>query len=128
MKNNVYIFTKTPDTFWSYPSDYTKTFLADSCNYALNRNQLLIRREGNLVYYIYLERILNKQDVLGLCFVLNSSIINRPEILFPEFRYVVMRMLYDNLLLATNDINRISIKPEYLTNTTVESTGKCKIN
>ena len=91
MKPSVYFFGTLPKGFASYPQDHTKVILKDFIAKSRNDCQIVIHRDGNLIYYGYVRR-LSGGDCLGICVCLDC-IYNNIESLFRIFDDIYVWMV-----------------------------------
>lgn len=70
-----YIFAKKSETYQQYISDYSEIFLKSVCKNCNTENQIVIHRDGNLIYYAYVHKN-HKLEVYGLCIVCGELCLN----------------------------------------------------
>ena len=59
-----YLFSKDFDTYQQYPNDFAKQFLNQITSNLLSTNQIVIHRDGNLIYYAYVQ-VISSNKILG---------------------------------------------------------------
>lgn len=75
MKPIVYFFGTLSNVFASYPQDHTKPFFSNFVKKARLISQIVIHREGNLLYYGYVHQI-SDRDCIGICLCLDCIYTN----------------------------------------------------
>ena len=83
MRPVIYFFGTFANGFASYPQDHTKSFFQDFIKKARLASQIVLHREGNLLYYGYVRRM-NESDNIGICLCLDCIYI-KTEYLFSVF-------------------------------------------
>ena len=88
MNHSIYIFGKLGAGFTQYPDDYTNSILQVPITELRCASQIVLFREGNLVYYTYYRKILgegNTDNYLGFSICFNSVICTNIKGLFEIF-------------------------------------------
>lgn len=70
-----YIFAQNGGTYQQYTSDHSDTFLRFVCNSCKVENQIVIRRDGNLIYYAYAHKV-STTEIYGFCIVCGEVCLN----------------------------------------------------
>ncbi|MBQ0164882.1 MAG: hypothetical protein KBS75_06760 [Bacteroidales bacterium] len=91
MNLSSYLFGVYADSYEQYPDDYTSKILKRFSDLSHPPAQLIIHREGDLMYYGY-TRMLGEEHHVGLCAVLNGVAITDVQRLFGAFERVVETM------------------------------------
>lgn len=92
MNSSIYIFGNMQQGYTQYPDDETTHEIFQ--NYALNAKaptQLAIHRNGTLMYYGYL-RMLEGEQYIGLCVMLNNVMLTNISALFSLFEHTIAQM------------------------------------
>ncbi len=92
MNSSIYIFGNMQTGYTQYPDDETTHEIFQ--NYALNAKaptQLAIHRDGTLMYYGYL-RMLEGEQYIGLCVILNNVMLTNISVLFSLFEHTIALM------------------------------------
>ena len=74
-----YLFSKDFDTYQQYPNDFAKQFLNQITSNLLSTNQIVIHRDGNLIYYAYVQ-VISSNKILGHCIVTGEICTNIKEL------------------------------------------------
>ncbi len=75
MNATVYLFGDLGDGYSQYPTDYTQSIFQGCYDKSKAQTQLIIRREKELMYYIYLRKLENtlpSTQYLGICIMVNG--------------------------------------------------------
>lgn len=73
------------ERYFQYPDDYTSNIFQSAAQMIIAPNQLVIHRDNNLMYYIYLQQ-LKYTHYVGICIVLNGAMITNIAGLFHFFK------------------------------------------
>lgn len=74
-----YLFSKEFDTYQQYPNDIAKQFLGQITSNKLSVDQIVIHRDGNLIYYAYIQSV-STNKVFGHCIVTGDICTNIKEL------------------------------------------------
>lgn len=70
-----YIFSYASGNYQQYISDHSETFIRQNCINSTEQHQIVVRRDGNLMYYTYVYKI-NTSTALGLSVVCGEICLN----------------------------------------------------
>ena len=146
MNAAVYIFAKYGiRKYCQYPDDGTSAIFEKFLAHANDRQTIAIHREGDLMYYGYIQRLNSDEsydgEYFGVCVVLNGVIVSdiprkftyRPQYIFQIFEESIDSMKIDELLSqddhGNQDIAEICTtytKIERWLNTLLDKFGKLK--
>lgn len=113
MNASVYIFGKFNNGYSQYPDDYTSAIFRNFSTNAKSTTQIVIHRDGNLVYYGYIRK-LQKDKHIGLCVVLNGLILKRIDSLFSLFENVISNLVTNGKLIHFNEEGELVTSVEEL--------------
>ena len=117
MNSNVYVFGKFGKEYTQYPNDYTKDVYQKFLYGASAQSQMIIHRDGDLMYYI--RHLDTAGHFIGFSVVLNGVMVCNTDVLFEIFEFavselisrnVILTLSYDNVLLPC--IEQLSEKAE----------------
>ncbi len=98
MNTSVYIFENLSVGYTQYPTDYTASIFKESLKYATKSSQVIVHRDGHLMYYIYVRELQNKQQ-FGLCVVVNGLMISAFKRMFKMFENTIETLLVSGSIL-----------------------------
>lgn len=119
MNSNVYVFGKFGKEYTQYPNDYTKDVYQKFLYGASAQSQMIIHRDGDLMYYGYIRHLDTAGHFIGFSVVLNGVMVCNTDVLFEIFEFavselisrnVILTLSYDNVLLPC--IEQLSEKAE----------------
>lgn len=119
MNSNVYVFGKFGKEYTQYPNDYTKNVYQKFLHGASAQSQMIIHRDGDLMYYGYIRHLDTDGHFIGFSVVLNGVMVCNTDVLFEIFEFAVSELIsrneiltlsYDNVLLPC--IEQLSEKAE----------------
>lgn len=119
MNSNVYVFGKFGKEYTQYPNDYTKDVYQKFLYGASAQSQMIIHRDGDLMYYGYIRHLDTAGHFIGFSVVLNGVMVCNTDVLFEIFEFAVSELIsrneiltlsYDNVLLPC--IEQLSEKAE----------------
>ena len=119
MNSNVYVFGKFGKEYTQYPNDYTKDVYQKFLYGASAQSQMIIHRDGDLMYYGYIRHLDTDGHFIGFSVVLNGVMVCNTDVLFEIFEFAVSELIsrneiltlsYDNVLLPC--IEQLSEKAE----------------
>ncbi len=98
MNTSVYVFEDLSVGYMQYPTDYTEHIFKKSLKYATKSSQVIVHRDGHLMYYIYVRELQNKQH-FGLCVVVNGLMISAFKRMFKMFENTIETLLVSGSIL-----------------------------
>lgn len=113
MNVTVYLFGKFNSGFTQYPDDHTSEIFRKFYENAKSTTQVVIHRDGNLMYYGYIRK-LEQERYIGLCVVLNGLLLTRIDSLFSLFENVISGLVTKGQLIHFNEHGDIVTKVEKL--------------
>ena len=81
-----YIFRNANDAYWQYPLDYTKNIFNKAATISQRDCSLIIKRDRNMAYYIYLYDKNNTNNYKGLCVAVNGIMFQEITQIFQSFK------------------------------------------
>lgn len=111
---STYIFAKFSSGYSQYPDDYSHDFFSKVIDNSNCKSELIISRQNSLVYYLYVRTLNNKEEKLGLCFVLNSVLIADYSTVFSLFEELTTKLVVDGQILKFSDTGNIIHDAQYL--------------
>lgn len=114
MNNSIYVFGSLENGFTQYPNDYTENVFVKMYELARSKSQIVIHRDGSLMYYGYIRKLDIKSQYIGLCVLLNDAMFTNLNSLFTIFENAVADMVARGEILQFNDNGEISSNTGYL--------------
>ncbi|MDY4757226.1 MAG: hypothetical protein SO287_06480 [Parabacteroides sp.] len=103
MNSTFYIFGKFNGSYAQFPVDYTQEIFQQLPNRSSFANtQLVIHREGNLMYYSYMRK-LEQENYIGFCLLLNDAMITEIPALFELFDNGISHLALNGEIVKIND-------------------------
>lgn len=81
-----YIFQNANGSYWQYPLDYTKNIFNKAATISQRDCSLIIKRDQNMAYYIYLYDKNNTNNYKGLCVAVNGIMFQEITQIFQSFK------------------------------------------
>lgn len=113
MNATVYLFGEFNSGYSQYPDDYTSKIFRKFHENAKSMTQIIIHRDGNLMYYGYIRK-LEQERYIGLCVVLNGLLLTRIDELFSLFENIISGLVTMGQLIHFNEQGDIITKVEKL--------------
>jgi hypothetical protein len=113
MNATVYLFGEFNSGYTQYPDDYTSAIFRKFSENAKSTTQIVIHRNGNLMYYGYIRK-LEQERYIGLCVVLNGLLLTRLDGLFSLFENTISGLVTKGQLIHFNEQGDIVTKVEKL--------------
>lgn len=101
-----YLFSKEYDTYQQYPNDIAKQFLNQITSNQLSADQIVIHRDGNLIYYAYIHCV-SVNKVFGHCIVTGDVCIKIQE-LYDLFHKSIEQAALKGVLFSFDPTGEIS--------------------
>ena len=113
MNVEVYLFGDFGNGYTQYIDDDSRTLFKSIATKSKANSQLVIHRDGTLMYYIYVRRLHNSESsnnrYLGICYALNNRFVRNIEGLFSIFEGAITTIASrGHLLEYTNSGNIIA--------------------
>ena len=103
MNSTFYIFGKFNGSYAQFPVDYTQEIFQRLHNRSSFANtQLVIHRDGNLMYYSYMRK-LEQENYIGFCLLLNDAMITEIPALFELFDNGICHLALNGEIVKIND-------------------------
>ena len=109
-----YLFSKEFDIYQQYPNDIAKQFLNQITSNQLSADQIVIHRDGNLIYYAYIQRV-STNKVFGLCIVTGDICVNINK-LYGLFHESIEQAAYKGVLFSFDSTGKICKQTENFSN------------
>ncbi|MDY4175327.1 MAG: hypothetical protein SOY07_08570 [Bacteroidales bacterium] len=104
---SVNIFGVLADGYTQYPDDYSQEIYTKFCELAKGESQIVVHRDGDLMYYGYVRKLTPTRHSIGFCVLVNGVMFSSPCALLPIFeRAVEMLAVYGNVI-SMNDKGKI---------------------
>lgn len=81
-----YIFQNVNGSYWQYPLDYTKNIFHKAATISQRDCSLIIKRDRNMAYYIYLYDKNGTDNYKGFCIAVNGIMYQEPTQIFKSFK------------------------------------------
>ena len=103
MNSTFYIFGKFNGSYAQFPVDYTQDIFQQLPNRSsFSNTQLVIHRDGNLMYYCYMRK-LEQDNFIGFCLLLNDAMIEEIPALFELFDNGISHLALAGEIVKIND-------------------------
>lgn len=113
MLTQVYFFRKsTGGAYSQYPTDFTHSIFSDMLKKATNKVQVVVHRDGDLLYYGYM-RQMSDGGIIGIC-IAADRIFNDSRILFSHCDEVVEHLTSKGIVLYLSEGGKVNISPTEL--------------
>ncbi|MCM1313621.1 MAG: hypothetical protein NC206_10290 [Bacteroides sp.] len=113
MNATVYLFGEFNNGYSQYPDDYTAGIFKQFYAHAKSTTQVAIHRDGNLMYYGYIRKIINGKYI-GLCVVLNGLYLENTDGLFSLFENTISSMALKGQLIHFSDNGELTTSVDRL--------------
>lgn len=113
MNHSAYLFGKFGFGYTQYPDDYAKDILKSIVTSNEVKTQIAIRRDGNLVYYIYVRRLYSKSDLneyIGVAVSFNDLYCNDIKQMFSIFEGAIAELVVVGKILEFTDTGDVTAK------------------
>jgi hypothetical protein len=101
MNVTVYLFGEFNNGYAQYPDDYTVVKFNKFYTNSKSISQIVIHREGNLMYYGYVRK-LEQGRYIGFCVVINGLMLTKLEGLFSLFENAITNLVTNGQLIHFN--------------------------
>lgn len=88
-----YIFQNANGSYWQHPLDYTKNIFNKAATISQRDCSLIIKRDQNMAYYIYLYDKNNTNNYKGLCVAVNGIMFQEITQIFQSFKKASDKLL-----------------------------------
>ena len=110
MNSFVYFFGKDRETYYQYPTDYTKDFFTKELDYARNKAQVAIHRDGNLLSYSYIRQLDSKESLIGISVATDCILLDYQD-LFAFFESIFSDLADSGTIIMYNGNGQVIINP-----------------
>lgn len=110
---SAYIFGDLGSGYTQYPDDYSRDIFKTFYQHSKARTQIIVHRDGDLMYYGYVRKI-EESHYVGLCVVVNGEYLSRIVGLSSIYEGVIETMVRNGYLIHFNDNGEIVSKVDYL--------------
>ena len=117
MNSSVYIFGSLSSGYTQYPDDNKKALFRTVADRIYSKNMIAIRRDGNLLYYIYAHTVSSRQSstrYIGFAIELNGLYYNDVSLFFPLFEDAFTKVVLSGKFLVFNDDGEIVANTEQI--------------
>lgn len=104
---SVNIFGVLADGYTQYPDNYSQEIYTKFCELAKGVSQIVIHRDGDLMYYGYVRRMDDAQQCIGFCIILNGVMFSSPCDLLPVFESTVETLTVEGTIISFNEKGQI---------------------
>lgn len=104
---SVNIFGVLADGYTQYPDNYSQEIYTKFCELAKGESQIVIHRDGDLMYYGYVRRMDDAQQCIGFCIILNGVMFSSPCELLPVFESIVETLTVEGTIISFNEEGQI---------------------
>ena len=122
----VYFFGNLGNGLTQYPGDYSAAIFKEIVNQDENEEQIIVYRNGNLLYYCYLRRVSEGHRTLGIC-IAYDKVCRRMDSLFAIFSTMYEDLVEKGIVLRINDKGKLVIDTTDLVAEMNELDAKCRI-
>lgn len=98
MNYSIYIFGKLSSGYTQYPEDSSSIVLKNIYSYCKAPAQIVIHRDGNLMYYCYIRKLGNSR-YLGFCIVINGYYLSKIDGLFSLFENTIEKIVTQGVII-----------------------------
>lgn len=109
----IYIFGVFDNGFTQCPNDSTSDVFKKIYSSSKAQTQIVIHRDGNLMYYCYIRK-LDKKRYVGFCVVLTGQYLTKIDSLFSLFENVVERMANKGSVIHYTENGELTTTIDYL--------------
>ncbi len=102
MNITVYLFGEFSEGYNQYLEDNSSDIFQKITSQAKSKSQVVIHRDGNLMYYVYLRKLENAKYI-GLCVVVNGLYISDIDRLFSLFEKTILNIVTKGKILRFNE-------------------------
>lgn len=81
-----YIFQNANGSYWQYPLDYTKNIFHKAATISQRDCSLIIKRDRNMAYYVYMYDRNDTNNYKGLCVAVNGIMFQEITQIFQSFK------------------------------------------
>lgn len=113
MLASVYLFGELGAGYTQYLDDYTREIFKEFAKKSKANTQLLIHREDNTVYYVYIRK-LHGNKYIGMCYVVSGILITAYKQLFEIFETTLTTIVTRGVILEFTEDGRITSSLEKL--------------
>jgi hypothetical protein len=103
MNNSVYVFGSLRHGYTQYPNDYAYDIFENSHSKSRSKTQIVVHRDGNIMYYTYLYKLDTFSQYIGFSVLLNDVMFIQFEKLFLIFENAIADMVARGEILQFND-------------------------
>lgn len=107
INSSVYLFGQLGKGFTQFPDNYAREMFQHIVAAARAKSQIVIHREGNLMYYAYVRHLADRPQCIGLCVLLNSLMFADVNCLFALFERAVAKLVASGSIIAFNEEGNI---------------------
>jgi hypothetical protein len=122
----VYFFGNLGNGLTQYPGDYSAAIFKEIVNQDENEEQIIVYRNGNLLYYCYLRRFSEGHRTLGIC-IAYDKVCRRMDSLFAIFSTMFEDLVEKGIVLRINDKGKLIIDTTDLVSEMNELDARCRI-
>lgn len=108
MNHTTYIFGNLGSGYAQLPDDYTRNIFRNFCSLATSTAQMIVHRDGNLMYYGYVLNLgTDGRQCVGFCIVLNGVFLTSVTSPLRAFEKAVWEMVAKRRVLRLRDDGNI---------------------
>lgn len=107
MNSSVYIFGKFTSGYTQYPDeDFSSSIFNKIYQNSKAISQIAIHRDGNLIYYTYIRKLI-KNQYIGLCVLLNDALITDLKNLFSLFENTISNLAENGYFICYDEYGNL---------------------
>lgn len=103
ISTSVYVFGDLGVGYSQYPDNYSRDIFPNFYTQASAKSQIVVHRDGGLMYYGYIRKLDTAPQYIGFCMLLNDAMFSDVGVLFPIFENAVAEMVLQGEILAFNE-------------------------
>ncbi|MFI3296706.1 MAG: hypothetical protein R3Y59_03640 [bacterium] len=108
MNLSIYFWKSTKKFYSQYPTDYTTSVFEDLIKRSNEKTRLVIYRNNNLVYYVYVNK--TDSERVGICLVFNNTLFKELNILNNILTEAFNTLVASDEITTSKDLYKISNK------------------
>lgn len=89
MNSSIYLFGGLGKGYTQVPDDYTRDIFLKFCELAVAESQIIVHRDGNIMYYGYVRKLDVSPQYIGFCIVVNGMMLQDLDGLFTIYENAV---------------------------------------
>ena len=126
MNSSIYVFGELADNYTQYPDDSARHIFQTLLKYATSPAQIVVYRDGNLMYYSYIRRLDSAAKKIGFCVVMTGESITDLPTMFAAFEQLIESLVEHGYIVGFDKTGllRPLTKSLYLNKVELEFVGR----